>query len=114
MGLEIPFVEEAKADKLPANLPYRTPLISLLRRCLSAKPKYRPSALGLYRVTGDALESCYATIDGDFARFRLYFQGNEINDMETGFHIPRGDAAEMGLVDEQFPVADTMNNDGLR
>ena len=114
MGLEPDFVDEAKADRIPNNVPYRTPLISLLRRCLSTKPKYRPSPLGLYRLTGDALESCYATVDGDFDRYRLYFRGNEINDMETGFHIPGGAPEDLYLIDEQFPVADTLDNEELR
>ncbi|MCJ1386297.1 hypothetical protein MMC17_009423 [Xylographa soralifera] len=113
-GLEASFVEEAKVDRLSADVPYRTPLLSLIRRCLSTKPKYRPSPLGLYRITGDVLESCYTTIDGDFDRFRVYYRGNEINDMETGFHIHRDNPADAYLFDEQFPRADTMNDGRLR
>ncbi|MCJ1286836.1 hypothetical protein MMC26_006182 [Xylographa opegraphella] len=114
MGLEKSFLLEVRADNFLARLPYRAPLISLVRRCMSAKAKDRPSPLGLYRTTGNVLESCYTTMDGDSDRFRLYFRGNEINEMETGFHILRNNPVTYFLLDEQFPVADTLNDEGLR
>ncbi|MCJ1390586.1 hypothetical protein MMC18_003446 [Xylographa bjoerkii] len=111
VGLDVSHIEQTKRNKLPTDAPYRMPLMSLLDRCLNTKPKLRPTPLGLYRITGDVLESCYTTINGDFERFRLYYRGNEINDMQTGFHVPPGEPEDLFLHGEQFPVADTMNNE---
>ena len=113
-GLDGICVEQAKHNILPHDTPYRMPLISLLHSCLFKHPNQRVTPLGLYRITGEGLENCYAAMNGDFDRYRLYFRGNEINDMETGFHLPREDPENLALSDEQFPVADTMNDESER
>ncbi|MCJ1398565.1 hypothetical protein MMC11_001765 [Xylographa trunciseda] len=114
-GLEWSCVREAKSRILPVDAPYRQPFLRLLKQCLVHKPANRPTPLGLYRITGAALKSCYTSMNGDFDRYRLYYRGNEINDMPTGFHIPRDNGDKRRLFnDEQFPVADTMDDEQAR
>ena len=67
------------------NHDYDHSLIDLINDCLWVEASKRPSALLLRRRAEEGLERCKAKFpDPQDPRLRLFFRGNEINDMEFG------------------------------
>lgn len=65
--------------------PYTRGLSALIRACMEANPDNRPTARQLYQSTSDELKSCLEkapSLDPVSVRNdKLYYRGNEINDM---------------------------------
>ena len=78
--------EELKIDEIV--LPYRRPLLNLIRRCASVDQAQRPTAEELYSITKRSWEACLRRVEHDPDRFAIYYEKETINAMATGFYKP--------------------------
>ena len=70
--------------------PYSVELWDLIESCVQTRPVDRPTPDQLYHMTRASAEASQESVEqsGKPEDFRVWFRGNEINDMETSFFKP--------------------------
>ena len=89
--------------------PYSRYLWKTIRHCLSDKPSKRLSPDQLYYTTRDFAETSeeYVRRQRDQQCYEVWYEGNEINAMETGFFKPH--RTERRFYNARFPEPDPAN-----